>query len=338
MGNWVALDIGGANIKLADGRELAESCPFPLWQHPEQLAAKLTQMLARAAGDRLAVTMTGELADCFQSKAHGVDSILAAVRTAAGSRTTRVYLTSGQFVTMNEAGVEWRRAAASNWHALARFCGRFAPHGHALLVDVGSTTTDLIGLQDGHPVNVGWTDTQRLVSGELVYTGVGRSPACCLLSRATYRGQRCRIAQELFATTRDVYLVLGQVAEDADDQNTADGRPATADFARRRLGRMLCADASEFDPADAELLAREVADAQCQLLCDAARDVITRLDGAVTAVVISGHGEFLARRMVERLELNAEIVSVATRLGSAVSRCASAHALAVLARETYGMP
>jgi probable H4MPT-linked C1 transfer pathway protein len=334
MGDWVALDIGGANIKLADGLGFAQSFAFPLWKRPKQLGSELARILDHAPADHVAVTMTGELADCFPSKAEGVRSILLAVKAAAGGRRTRVYLSSGQWVTTDAAIARWRWAAASNWHALARFCGRFAPNGYGLLIDVGSTTTDLIPLRDGRPANAGRTDTERLASGELVYTGVERSPLCALLSSANYRGRRCRIAQELFATTRDAYLVLGESAEDSDDLTTADGRPATIEDARRRLGRMLCADAGEFGPADAESLAREVAQAQLKMLHEAAQEVMARLTHPIATITISGHGQHLARPLVDRLGVDAEVIRLSGRLGPNVSRCAPAHALAVLARES----
>ncbi len=50
--------------------------------------------------------------------------------------------------------------------------------------------------------------------------------------------------------------------------------------------------------------------------------------------VISGSGEFLARRLLARLGLDVPIVSLREELGPALSRAATAHALAVLARES----
>src|SRR5690606_12298586 len=107
------------------------------------------------------------------------------------------------------------------------FSARYAEEGSALLIDVGSTTIDVIPLLDGQPVNVGKTDTERLLSGELVYTGVERTPACALLRTISYRGTMCPIANELFATARDAWLILGELPEDPIDKRTADGRPAT---------------------------------------------------------------------------------------------------------------
>ena len=66
--------------------------PFALWRDPQGLAAALAALIDSApAADRLAVTMTGELCDCFRTKAEGVRHILAAVRSVAdGTRCSRL--------------------------------------------------------------------------------------------------------------------------------------------------------------------------------------------------------------------------------------------------------
>jgi probable H4MPT-linked C1 transfer pathway protein len=227
-------------------------------------------------------------------------------------------------------------AAASNWHALARFCGRYTKPGAAILIDVGSTTTDIIPILDGVPATVGHTDTERLLSGELVYTGVERTPVCALLRTVSYRGQACPIATEMFATTRDAYTILGDLAEDAGEKRTADGRPATKAFARARLGRLVCADEESFNHRDAAVIAESITDVQTQQLMVALNDVMKRLPSPPAKFVLSGHGEFLARRALETLQLSTPIVSLARELRPNISRCAPAHALAVIAREAVG--
>jgi probable H4MPT-linked C1 transfer pathway protein len=278
--------------------------------------------------------MTGELADCFESKAAGIRFILDAVRGGADNRHTRVYLTDGRFVSPQVALSVPHLAAASNWHALARFAAqRYGPSGIGLLIDVGSTTCDVIGLVDGKPAALGATDTQRLLSGELVYTGVERSPVCAVASLAPYRGQSCPLVQELFATMRDVYLVLDKLPEDPADTHTADGRPATRAAARARLARMIAADNGEFNHRDAVMLAESVATAQAWRLAAGIKKVESALPRPAEKMVLSGHGEFLATAALDLVQSTAPRISLTKALGTSVSRCAPAHALAVLARE-----
>ena len=63
---WLALDIGGANLKAVDGLGWARSVPFALWREPECLTSALDELVRAApATGRFAVTMTGELCDSF---------------------------------------------------------------------------------------------------------------------------------------------------------------------------------------------------------------------------------------------------------------------------------
>ena len=112
---WLALDIGGANLKAADGLGFALSCCFPLWRQSKQLPEALGQIIASSpTAEHLAITMTGELADCYSTKASGVADILKAVSQAAGGRQTRVYLNDGRFVLPEVALREPLKAAASS--------------------------------------------------------------------------------------------------------------------------------------------------------------------------------------------------------------------------------
>ena len=228
----LALDIGGANLKGAHTAGVARTVPFDLWKQPAGLAAALRSLTESfPAFDAFAVTMTGELCDCYPTRRDGVLEILDSVAFVSQwlGKPAFVWRSDGSFADLAAARAEPLACAASNWLALATFAGRFAPRGHAMLLDVGSTTSDLIPLRDGVPIPAARTDLDRLRSGELVYTGVSRTPVCAVLGES--------VAAEWFATTLDVYLLLGDIAEDADDRRTADGRPATREHAHARLAR-----------------------------------------------------------------------------------------------------
>jgi probable H4MPT-linked C1 transfer pathway protein len=335
--HWLGIDIGGAQIKLADGSGFAAVHPFALWKQPQRLSQELRLFIAQAPpSDHLAITMTGELADCFSSKTEGVTFILDAVQAASDSRHTRVYLTNGMLVTPQVAATRPMQVAAANWHALARFAGRFVRKETALLIDIGSTTTDLVPVIRGDVAAAGTTDTERLLQSELVYCGIERTPTCALVESVPYRGQKCPVAREVFATTRDVYLLTGHLPEDPSNRQTADSKGATKSAARVRIGRMICADEEQFHHKDALQIAQAIADAQSLLISRAAERVAQRLAAIPDAVVISGHGDFLVRRVLERTGWSVRIVHLAQEIGVGPSRCGPAHALAVLAREAAG--
>src|SRR5262249_24124617 len=199
----------------------------------------------------------------------------------------------------------------------------------ALLIDIGSTTTDIVPLNDGKPIPRGLTDFDRLRRRELVYTGVRRTPVCALLGEA--------VAAELFATTLDAHLALGYVTEDAADMGTADGRPATRPAAHARLARMLGADSEACTEEDTRRLAEAVHERQMSLIRTALTQVMAQLPGMPRTVVLSGSGEFLGRELLATAGEFADlrVVSLGEHLGPVISQAACAYAVAVLAAERF---
>jgi (4-(4-[2-(gamma-L-glutamylamino)ethyl]phenoxymethyl)furan-2-yl)methanamine synthase len=324
----LGLDIGGANLKAAHADGFATQRPFALWKHPERLIDQLSALVAQAPPfDRLAVTMTGELCDCYETKRQGVNAILDAVASVAGEKPVRVWSAEGTFVDPATAREEWLSVAAANWLASAAYAGRFVPDGSALFVDCGSTTTDVVPLWNGRPNPFGLTDVDRLRTRELVYTGARRTPVCALLGADGMA--------ELFATTLDVYLILGRIAEDAADCDTPDGRPATKPLAHARLARMIGGDADMTSEADTRHLAELIAARQAELIRAACRDVASRIPDRPAVIVTAGSGEFLADAIVDSEHgwRDVTTLSLTRRLGPEISRAAAAFAVAVLATE-----
>ncbi len=323
----LGLDIGGANLKACTPEGNAVLIPFALWRHPERLATTLRELFTMFAGvDSLAVTMTGELCDCFPTLREGVCFILEAVRSAAPLLPVLVWTIPHGFRPLDEMLRDPLPAAASNWHALATWCGSLASAGSALLLDIGSTTSDIIPLKNGIPGTSGLTDRARLRTRELVYTGVRRTPLCALLGAEG--------PAEWFATTLDVYLVLGDLNEDPTDHSTADGRPATRHHAHQRLARMLCSDLEETTERERVQLAQSLAQRQEAHLQTALAAVLARLEAPPQTIFLAGSGEFLARRMLPQHVPGSPpaIVSLTELLGPVVSHAACAHAVAQLAQ------
>lgn len=327
----LGLDIGGATLKAATNAGVAWSRPFPLYRAPQRLAEELTDLVGHVPADRLAVTMTGELCDCFRTKAEGVRVILDAIRKAFPKASdVRVWQTGGHFVDMETAGADPWKTAAANWLALATFAAPWCGMGNALLLDIGSTTTDIIPIRHGVPQPIGRTDPDRLATSELLYQGVLRTPLCSLISKVTIQGRQYRTMAEWFATTQDAYLVLGDLAESPADLATADGRPATIEFAIGRLAHVIGSDPTRFSLADARELAEQIAVSQQEALAEClARVRDDSLDGRIDRVVLAGLGEFVARRspLLEQVPH----ISLAERLGPTISAVACAFAVAMLA-------
>jgi probable H4MPT-linked C1 transfer pathway protein len=279
--------------------------------------------------------MTAELADCFSSKAEGVAAIIAAAVEAAGQTPIAIWETTGRFTSPENALRRPLAVAASNWQTLATWAGRLAPAGKGLLLDIGSTTTDIIPLHDGVPVARGATDLGRLLNHELIYTGIRRTPLCAVASSVMVRGQTCPVAAELFATTLDVFLLLGLIPENADDRNTADGQPASIQCAHSRIARMVCCDRDEIDLAEARSIARCFFEAQKQPLKAAIDAVVARDNRPLETVIISGSGASLARTLLAEnyTTRDARLMSLADMLSPGLAEAACAYAIAILAVE-----
>jgi probable H4MPT-linked C1 transfer pathway protein len=331
----LALDVGGANIKAAHSSGVARSMPFELWKQPDQLGGALARLAASMpAAEVLALTMTAELCDCYETKTAGVLAVLAAVEDAVPVAPPLVWGVDSQFHSPDEIRGRPMLAAAANWLALAQVAARLIPEGPGLLVDIGSTTADLIPTRDGYAVPEGRSDTERLQTGELVYAGVRRTPICALATELPHRGKPTGLAAELFATTLDIYLSLGDIPPDPLDDSTADGRPATVDDARDRLARMVGADREGFSLDEARALALAADEALLDRLEIAARRVCAAAGGPPSAVVVAGTGSFLAARLAARIVgAGSPIVRLDEAWGPVASGAACAHALVVLADE-----
>lgn len=324
--NVLGLDIGGANLKAADNRRRVLHQPFALWKSPEALSERIRALVAEYPdAAELAVVMTGELCDCFATKAEGVAHIIRSVRDSS-KLPIRFWTTEGTFVSADDAMEEPQSVAAANWHALATFAGRLFESGHGVLIDIGSTTADLIPLFDGKPVPHARTDPQRLRSGELVYAGVRRTPLCALFGMEK--------AAEFFATTDDVYLLLEETPEKPKDSDTADGRPRTRKHAHARIARMECDDAASFSRDKAIALAAEARDRQLTYFAHSLLRVLARMTGSPRMVVTAGEGEFLTPPLLARAGMGrTPQKSFAEEFGPAASAAACAYAVAVLAQE-----
>lgn len=329
----IGWDVGGAHLKAAlaeDGRILRTlQVPMPLWQGITHLHDALRHCLAQlGAADRHAATMTGELCDLFANRAEGVAAITQALREATAPAPLTLYAGAAGFVPPDDAAEHAAQIASANFHASAALAARAVPD--ALLVDIGSTTTDIVPLRAGRVAALGQTDAARLAAGELVYTGLTRSFVMALTDRAPFAGAWTPLAGEYFASTADVYRVLGELDEAADMLPTADGREKTVAASRARLARMIGRDAADGDDAAWHALAAWLAEQQLRRIADAAALVLTRAALPATAPVLgAGTGRHLAARLAARIGRPYAEFPAAAPVGAA--DCAPAVAVALLA-------
>jgi probable H4MPT-linked C1 transfer pathway protein len=267
--------------------------------------------------------MTAELSDAFRTKREGVAFVLDAAEAALGA--VRVLTTAGELASLAQARARPWDVAAANWVATALAVA--AAHADALLVDVGSTTADIVPIAAGRVAATGRNDLERLLAGELVYTGVLRTNLAAIAPRVPVRGGWCPVASEYFAISADAHLVLGRLAPEAYDCPTPDGRPATVGFARERIARLVCADVEQLDAGEIDAIAAFLYGEQLRELEAAARRVERPLPPQAPVVAV-GSGAQMGREVAARL--GRAVADPPAAWGAAGAEAAPAAALAWL--------
>ncbi|MEM3012871.1 MAG: hydantoinase/oxoprolinase family protein, partial [Candidatus Hadarchaeales archaeon] len=288
----LGLDLGGAHTKAVllreEGVEASLLRYLPLWKEREGLNSLLKELKGWGP-ERVGAVMTGELADVFGTREEGVKELAGEVWKVW--RGKALFLTlGGELVGMREVLSNPLSVAASNWVASGLVVAEEFPD--SLLVDVGSTTTDLVPLVDGKVANLGSTDFQRLRRGELVYTGVVRTPVPCVLGEVEGAG----VAAENFAVMGDVYILLGKLRPEEYTSETPDGRGKDPESCRRRLARTFCSDPEEVGEGFLRRCARSLHREQVRKVAEKMRRVTERYGLEGCPAVLTGVGRRILGR------------------------------------------
>ncbi len=314
----IGWDVGGAHIKAAllDAQGnllqvLQVSCA--LWRGLNELESAIDEVLSQFSTSTAthAITMTGELVDLFANRQTGVNEISSVMHTKLAG--TKLFYTGAQdsdfagFVTIEEVNAHWQHIASANWLASAGFVAKQVEH--ALLIDIGSTTSDFILITAHQPVCLGLTDAARMQTEELVYTGVIRTPLMALTQKILFENTVTSVAAEYFATTADVYRLTADLVGEDDMADTADGKEKTVHASAQRIARMIGHDATD-KPLDTWIALaqafkqqqvsrlQEVATKHCLSVNNNAKFSNTKL-----SIIGAGAGSFLAREIADNLNL-----------------------------------
>jgi probable H4MPT-linked C1 transfer pathway protein len=304
----IGWDIGGVNTKAArvqgEAPLAARNDPFEIQRAPATLAARLegiATVLGAEKSDAHAITMTAELSQFFRTKRDGVAYVLDAVERAFPAARTLVYTVDGRFLDLQVARGAPLLVAASNWTATASLVATLVTD--AILVDVGTTTTDIIPITDGRIAAIGRTDPERLLSGELLYLGAVRTPVEAIVHHVPLHDGLAGVSAESFALAGDFHVWRGDLTPEGYTTPTPDTRPASREFAGERIARVICADRELLDDSDIDRIAAFVADTMVARIAASIMRVRERHPHLETAV-IAGHGAFLARAAALRAGLH----------------------------------
>ena len=346
----IGWDVGGAHLKAAQLDASGEllrvvQVQCQLWLGLPQLEAAIDKVLAIFSLIQPAqhiVTMTGELADCFENRQHGVSEISACMTHRLGAsilfyavKTSSSLLTSESvFLPPDEVNANAKHIASFNWFASASLLAKRVPE--ALLIDIGSSTTDIVVLHEAQPMPLGLDDGQRMQVSELVYTGVVRTPLMAVASKLPFQGEWVEVAAEHFATMADVYRITGQLDGSYDMATTADGRDKSISASMTRIARMIGRDVQDANAQAWTQLAYAARQLQLTQIQTAVLRALSRnLLNQDAPIIAVGAGNFLAQHLATSLARPCLTLAHALNIESTqatqwASVCLPAYAVAAL--------
>lgn len=301
-------DIGGAHTDLAiidfeDNGDISnidvDYCYLPMWEKNHELGKSLLELIGDQLDDidAVGITMTAELVDSYHSKREGVLDILGIIKNTFTVPVAFVSL-EGMMKPKRVGQVPWKVAAA-NWIPTSQIASIMS--SDCILVDVGSTTTDIIPIKSGKECARGRTDLERLGTGELIYTGTLRTNIATLVDKVPLDEGWFRVSAETFTISADVHNVLGNISKNDYTCSTPDGEGKSRKDSMRRIARLLCTDLDTL--AESDIIS----------LCDYLyQEQVSRISEALAEV---SNTEFLDEAVVTGLGMNILASPAAKRVG-----------------------
>lgn len=337
MTHFIGWDIGGAHVKVAVIHQekiiAVQQEPCPLWQgldKLEQAVQILLQHLPNNKNQKHAITMTGELVDLFANRHDGVKQIIKTMSRLLTGFEVQIFCGKFGLLPVDKVGENHYEAIASaNWLASAALAAKHFQN--CLFIDIGSTTTDILLCKNSEVAAQGFSDYERLISQELVYTGIVRTPVMAVVQTVLDNQKSVGVMAEYFATMADVYRVTGELLETCDQNPTADGSEKTIEASARRLSRMVGDDFKIEDLARWQLVAQNIREQQIQRIQTSCE---LQLKNQKLPLIGAGIGRFLVTEIAENLNLPyfdfSTICLVSENLAFNPADCAPAVAVALL--------
>lgn len=305
--SYIGWDIGGAHVKAALLNHAGDVVgiyqqPCPLWKGLGQLQAAVTAILQELPNSacRHAITMTGELVDLFDYRDDGVKQIIAVMQALLADDMLVFAGAQGLLPVATITPPHYPHCASANWLASASMAAQKIAQG--LFIDIGSTTTDLLVLKQGQVLAQGYMDYERLLSQELVYTGMVRTAVMAVAQNVVFEGREIGLMAEYFSTMADVYRLTGELNEAHDQTDTADGAEKSVAASARRLARMIGCDFYPHELTRWQTFAQVIRGQQVQKIQHSCQRHLTNSQLSGDAILVgAGVGRFLAKEIAENL-------------------------------------
>lgn len=347
----LGLDIGGANIKavlidVSNGKIVdskSEVRYFPLWQVGKEKLSKIVQEISMNLVhldkiDGMGVTMTAELSDVFKTKQEGVEYVLRNIEKQS-TINPKVVDYNGDLISIDESIRDHLKVSSANWAASSKVLAKIFQD--CIFIDVGSSTTDIIPVINHKVAVSGRTDIDRLLSGELVYTGILRSSIPSLVHNILVKGKETSIASERFSLSGDVHLLLGNITQEEYSTETADGRGKSREECFSRLARIICTEPELIGELELIRIANYIYRKQIKKVRDGLKKVWSKCaidDMSIISfpIVTTGMGgEILGRKAASSLGFN-RFFDMGSIIGEKNAQAITAVSTALLVAESMG--
>jgi probable H4MPT-linked C1 transfer pathway protein len=304
-------DIGGANTDLAiidfsengEVKNIVTDFKYlPMWSDNHRLGEILLKLINENDDldsiDAIGISMTGELVDAYTKKEEGVLDISKKVN---GTFNLPIgFIGIDGVLGYNELLQDPSKVAAVNWIATSSIISDIDKN--CIFIDIGSTTTDIIPIKNGNEVAKGRSDFERLATGELVYTGTLRTNLSTFVNKIKLENKQYTLSSELFATTADIYNVLGKISEEDYSCSTSDGAGKSKKESMIRISRILCADMDILSSDQIIAISKFVYQEQIKQIAEGLEKVSKREN--LNKVITTGFGgEILANEACKLLNL-----------------------------------
>ncbi|MDA9718766.1 hypothetical protein N9U60_00030 [Betaproteobacteria bacterium] len=318
MTSSIGLDIGGAHLKACLIKnnvilKLSKVNLFktPIWESQNTLVSTLIEIKKKWTMEediQINIVMTAEMTDCFRDRREGVRKILAIIKNTFNSEKLKIYSTNG-LKDFNQNFKNYKEIASSNWHATADALSKI--ERNCFLIDIGSTTTDIIPIQFGKILSpTSSTDFSRLQRGELVYLGVYRTSISSIRRQLLFRSKMTNIIRENFASTADLFRLTKQLNPKYDLYPTCDGKNKTLLATRQRLARIIGLDTHDVTVEELNALAQQIKQIFVSEIIENLKKVRFQYNmSSRTPIIITGSGKFLAMEIQSQLKCQIKIYS-----------------------------
>lgn len=349
------VDIGGFHVKITQltrtNNNIKINSAFIPFRQREELTEILTSLTTEPGLAVVTQTICGSRRH-FSSIKEGTHYVIDIVGKICGEGKVRYPGLPCHLYTAEEAKKDYLKVAARNWVATSYLASPYLDlFEHGLVIDCGTTSTDIIPVIDSCPITLEDNDQvyMRLRTNELLWSGLYFTLISQVSNTVTLDGEEFRIKSSSRFLSFDIYVVLGLIsAEDiaAKYYNwLQEMRLVSYDSSIDKMLDLICADRDVLGVHDAKKIAAFLAEKQVENTENSIKKVLSatkkKYGHDMKIAGIAGAGkDIILRRALENLAFE-EIIDIEKAasetldMGDSESNCETSLGCALMGLQAY---